>query len=295
MVSHTTFECVDKEPIPIVNGKEVPPFGLWLRASGFHRGYHYETQKGVLGSPTLINGSSRSGKALEKAVPESTSEGESSQSIIVLVKDPSEFQKQNAMDGQVGSLKLDIVMSQAQGSISEGIVTQSRIWWDTKWERSMAEGTEPFDKNESGVQAVAQQSIINCNDPVSFVGPSLETGISLCGRPIDLCESGHKSKIAVDSSTRVGKRKSGRGLKLGITGEKFKVSGGKRKFELMGKGDSFRGKKLRKTGIIGGVHLVSAQHSLVSSSLDVTKPMVSPVEVVSDSLAGRFLSVRRSQ
>ncbi|KAI9157116.1 hypothetical protein LWI28_017182 [Acer negundo] len=219
MVSHTTFECVDKEPIPIVNGKEVPPFGLWLRASGFHRGYHYETQKGVLGSPTLINGSSRTGKALEKAVPESTSEGESSQSIIVLVKDPSEFQKQNAMDGQVGSLKLDIVMSQAQGSISEGIVTQSRIWWDTKWERSMAEGT----------------------------------------------------------------------------GEKFKVSGGKRKFELMGKGDSFRGKKLRKTGIIGGVHLVSAQHSLVSSSLDVTKPMVSPVEVVSDSLAGRFLSVRRSQ
>ncbi|KAK3226085.1 hypothetical protein Dsin_005947 [Dipteronia sinensis] len=34
MVNHTTTECPENELNPIVNGKEKPPFGFWLRASG---------------------------------------------------------------------------------------------------------------------------------------------------------------------------------------------------------------------------------------------------------------------
>ncbi|TXG58564.1 hypothetical protein EZV62_016393 [Acer yangbiense] len=33
MVNHTTTECTDVEPIPITDGKEVPLYGAWLRAS----------------------------------------------------------------------------------------------------------------------------------------------------------------------------------------------------------------------------------------------------------------------
>ncbi|KAK3212448.1 hypothetical protein Dsin_017154 [Dipteronia sinensis] len=41
MVNHVTNECANKEPLPVVNGVEKPPFGLWLRAAGTFRKTHH--------------------------------------------------------------------------------------------------------------------------------------------------------------------------------------------------------------------------------------------------------------
>ena len=85
MVSQTTFECADKDPFPIVNGKDVPPFGLWLRASGLHLGSYYLNQRGKVETSILSKDLGRSGKVSDNVVSESMLEGESSQKIRALV------------------------------------------------------------------------------------------------------------------------------------------------------------------------------------------------------------------
>ncbi|TXG70532.1 hypothetical protein EZV62_005467 [Acer yangbiense] len=67
---------VDKEPIPITNGKEEPLFGAWLRATGPLRKFHNQNQKGLFFS--LINSGHnwRSGKWKEHTMAKSTDEGD---------------------------------------------------------------------------------------------------------------------------------------------------------------------------------------------------------------------------
>ncbi|TXG70630.1 hypothetical protein EZV62_005565 [Acer yangbiense] len=279
MVSHTTFECVDKEPFPMVNGKAEPPFGLWLRASGFYRGSHYQNQRGIAGSPNLIKDSGWSGKAVDKTVPESMCEGESSKKIRVLVHVPSVNLEQRDLGGEVGSLKMDIVRSQDQGSMSNDIVTQEQGQEATKLEGIVTEKVvineerlkekdgEQRDSVVGGISSgpllVAHENLGSLDNKgygsidVSVNGPHLEMdkvrsnfklskSESLNGRFFDSCGSGSKFKKVVVRATGFSKRYSGSELKLGISGEKFKVHDGKRKLELVGKGDFVRSKKIRR-------------------------------------------------
>ncbi|KAK0586766.1 hypothetical protein LWI29_011949 [Acer saccharum] len=150
-------------------------------------------------------------KASDKAVPESMIEGESSKKIRALVNVPNEFLVQSDMAGEVGSLKMDTVMALDQGSMSAIVVM----------------------------------------DPVSEYGPHLDSNkvssnFNLSNSESLIGRSGSNSKRMVDKSSGVGKRISGRGLKLGISGEKFKVCGGKRKLDLVCTGDLVKDTKIRK-------------------------------------------------
>ncbi|KAK4848259.1 hypothetical protein QYF36_010927 [Acer negundo] len=144
-------------------------------------------------------------------------EGENSKEKRALVNVPSEAYKQSDMAGDMRNLKMDTVMSQDQGSMSEVIVTQEA----TKWEGIVTEWTVingPIDNKVFGAHVIAQKSDIDCRVSASLYGPLLDSD----------------------------KRKFGRDFKLGISGEKFKVSSGKRKLDLVSKGDSARCKKIRK-------------------------------------------------
>ncbi|TXG72934.1 hypothetical protein EZV62_001513 [Acer yangbiense] len=51
MVNHITSECTDNEPIPIVEGKENFPFGIWLRATGYPRKINFHhNRRGIFSS-----------------------------------------------------------------------------------------------------------------------------------------------------------------------------------------------------------------------------------------------------
>ncbi|TXG59832.1 hypothetical protein EZV62_014405 [Acer yangbiense] len=65
MVCHTTSECTENDPIPIVNGKKEFPFSLWLRASGSLRKFNSYNTRGISFSPVnkSSNWRSKRGKA----------------------------------------------------------------------------------------------------------------------------------------------------------------------------------------------------------------------------------------
>ena len=148
------------------------------------------------------------------------------------------------------------------------------------------------------------------SEPVSLYGPNLvsnkvgssfnfSSNDSSVQRSLDSCGSILKNKMVVDSSTGFNKRKSGRELKLGISREKFKVCGGKRKLDLVGKGDFVRCKKIRRkygdireVGFKEGNQLEGIKNGLESSSLEVTSSTVSPEEMVSDLSADRSFPTR---
>ncbi|TXG47233.1 hypothetical protein EZV62_026527 [Acer yangbiense] len=69
MISHTASECFNGDPIPIVDGKPVFPFGIWLRASGIHRHSNSHTsRRGFFFSPVQPKSSWRHGSGSGKAV-----------------------------------------------------------------------------------------------------------------------------------------------------------------------------------------------------------------------------------
>ncbi|TXG52995.1 hypothetical protein EZV62_022164 [Acer yangbiense] len=52
MINHTTSECLDEEPVPIVDGKLNFPFGIWLRASSSPRkSIFHNNRRGSFPSP----------------------------------------------------------------------------------------------------------------------------------------------------------------------------------------------------------------------------------------------------
>ena len=70
LVNHITTECEAKEPMPIVNGKEEPLSGTWLRATGPIHKFKFQSQKSMFFSPVNTDSKWRLDKGKEKVVPE---------------------------------------------------------------------------------------------------------------------------------------------------------------------------------------------------------------------------------
>ncbi|KAK3183281.1 hypothetical protein Dsin_030567 [Dipteronia sinensis] len=71
-INHTTAECTEKEPIPIVNGKAEPLFGIWLRASGLPHKFYGQYHRRVTFSPVNTGNFRRVDRRNEHAVAEQT-------------------------------------------------------------------------------------------------------------------------------------------------------------------------------------------------------------------------------
>ncbi|KAK0595461.1 hypothetical protein LWI29_006905 [Acer saccharum] len=174
-------------------------------------------------------------------------EGESSKKIRVLVHVPSVNLKQRDLGGEG-----------QEATKLEGIVTEEVV---INEERLKEKDGEQRDSVVGGISSgpllVAHENLGSLDNKgygsidVSVNGPHLEMDKvrsnfklskfeSLNGRFFDSCGSGSKFKKVVVRATGFSKRYSGSELKLGISGEKFKVHGGKQKLELAGKGDSVR-------------------------------------------------------
>ncbi|KAK1564433.1 hypothetical protein Q3G72_003101 [Acer saccharum] len=192
------------------------------------------------------------------------------------------------------------------------VVMQEQDQAATKWDRIVTETTAyenlgSIGKEELGNYVIAQKSNTDCKDPVSEYGPHLDSNkvssnFNLSNSESLIRRSGSNSKRMVDKSSGVGKRKFGRGLKLGISGEKFKVCGGKRKLDLVCTGDLVKDTKIRKKnevfmeiGIQDGIQLEFAKDGFESSSLEVINSTISTTEGGSDSSTGQSLSARRFQ
>ncbi|KAK4845720.1 hypothetical protein QYF36_008308 [Acer negundo] len=88
LVIHTTQECQENKPIPIVNGKEVPIYGPWLRATKPIRRSRFQDQRSVYYSPNITDSNWKKGRGKEPMIPKpTTGEGTNLNSNIEMRKE----------------------------------------------------------------------------------------------------------------------------------------------------------------------------------------------------------------
>ncbi|KAK3229147.1 hypothetical protein Dsin_001028 [Dipteronia sinensis] len=136
MVDHTTPECREKELGHIVNGKEVFPFGIWLRASGFLRKPFYQSYKGHTVPPVNSISTWSHGRANAVPGPEFTvGDGEESalkssifdrnvggmDEVSAPWTVPVDPYNQSQMDVDHGGSEKDVVPSEGDVFVAEGM------------------------------------------------------------------------------------------------------------------------------------------------------------------------------